>query len=418
MKCLYLQCGMGASGDMLLGALTSLLDNPAEFIAELNALGIPGVSVRMEPSVKCGIAGNHISVSIHGKEEESHDDHGHVHHHGHDHHYEHDHHHGHDHSHEAHHHHEHSGMHEIGHIISHLPVSDRVKENALAVYALIAQAESEVHGRPVEQVHFHEVGALDAVADIVGVCMLMERLAPKKVISTPVTTGYGYVRCAHGILPVPAPATANILRGVPTLPGNVEGELCTPTGAALLKHFADEFKTSVTMSTEKIGYGMGRKDFPKANCLRAFLGETDTELPRIAELRCNLDDMTAEAIGHAMNVLMEQGALDVFTVPVFMKKNRPGTLVVCVCHEQDVEKFARLLLRYTTTRGVRKLVQERYTLSSHTETVKTPMGSVRIKYSEGYGVHKSKPEYADIARIADAEGCSVLEVMDRLKGLL
>jgi uncharacterized protein (TIGR00299 family) protein len=308
-------------------------------------------------------------------------------------------------------------MHEIGHIIDHLPVSDAVKKNALAVYALIAQAESEVHGRPVDQVHFHEVGALDAVADIVGVCMLMEKLAPEKVVCTPVTTGYGHVRCAHGILPVPAPATANILRGVPTLAGNVEGELCTPTGAALLKHFADEFKTSLTMTTEKIGYGMGKKDFPKANCLRAFLGEMETELPRIAELRCNLDDMTAEAIGHAMNVLMEQGALDAFTVPVFMKKNRPGTLVVCVCHEQDAEKFARLLLRHTTTRGVRKLVQERYTLTSRTETVETPMGSVRIKHSEGYGVHKSKPEYADIARIADQEGCSVLEVMDRLSGL-
>lgn len=418
MKCLYLQCGMGASGDMLLGALVSLLDKPDDFIDELNALGIPGVKVWMEPSVKCGITGTHVSVTVHGEEEESHDDHHHHHDHDHgnDHTHEHGHYHDRDHGHHHHHEHthEHSGMHEIGHIIDHLPVSDTVKKNALAVYALIAQAESEVHGRPVDQVHFHEVGALDAVADIVGVCMLMERIGAEKIVCTPVTTGFGHVRCAHGVLPVPAPATAHILRGVPTLAGNVEGELCTPTGAALLKHFADEFKTSFPMTTEKIGYGMGKKDFPKANCLRAFLGEFEDGLPRIAELRCNLDDMTAEAIGHAMNVLMQQGALDAFTVPVFMKKNRTGTLVVCVCHEQDAEKFARLMLRHTTTRGVRKLVQERYTLTSRTETVETPFGSVRIKYSDGYGVHKSKPEYEDIARIADEKGCSIQEVMDMI----
>lgn len=246
---------MGASGDMLLGALVSPLDKPSDFIDKLSALDIPGVGVWMVPSVKCSITGTHVSVSVHGEEEESHDDH---------------HHHGHDRDHSLHHHehtHKHSCMHEIGHIIDHLPVSDAVKKNALAVYALIAQAESEVHGRPVDQVHFHEVGSLDAMADIVGVCMLMKRIGAEKIVCTPVTTGFGYVRCAHGVLPVPAPATANILRGVPTLAGNVEGELCTPTGAALLKHFADEFKTSFPMITEKIGYGMGKKDFPKANCL-------------------------------------------------------------------------------------------------------------------------------------------------------
>lgn len=417
MKTLYLECAMGASGDMLMGALVSLLDAPEEFIAEMNALGVPGVQVRMEPSAKCGVTGTHVSVTVNGEDEESRDVHGHEHD-EHEHHHEHEH----DHVHEHHHDHPHDHAHDHTHaslagiqaIVDGLPVSEKVRQNAMAVYRRIAAAESEVHGHPVDQIHFHEVGAMDAVADVVGVCLLMERLAPEHVVVSPVSTGFGQVRCAHGILPVPAPATALLLRGVPCRPGNVEGELCTPTGAALLAHFADEFGPAPTMAAEKIGYGMGKKDFPAANCLRAFWGESARVLPRVAELKCNLDDMTPEAIGFAVGALLDAGALDAFTESIYMKKNRPAVLLTCLCAEADAEKFARLMLAHTTTLGVRKSVQERYTLVSHTETARTPWGEVRMKRSEGFGLSKCKPEYDDAAAIARENRIPLAEVLRQI----
>ena len=193
-------------------------------------------------------------------------------------------------------------------LIDSLPVSDRVKADAKAVYALIAEAESKVHGRPVTEIHFHEVGTMDAVADVVGVCLLMEQLAPEQVIASPVHTGSGHVHCAHGILPVPAPATALILEGIPSYSAGVKGELCTPTGAALLKHFVSRFGDRPVMSVSAVGYGMGKKDFDRANCLRAFLGESEGEREQITKLECNLDDMTGEDIGFATDLVWRRTA--------------------------------------------------------------------------------------------------------------
>lgn len=261
MKTLYLDCGMGAAGDMLTAALLELLPDRDKVIGELNALGIPGVEMVWEKAQKCGIGGTHMSVRVHGEEEseemhdhaheaEHHHDHGHTHepehHHDHDHGHEAEHHHDHNHAHEAEHrsdhahtqeaghtHHHHSGMHEIEHIVSGLPLSGRIRKDILAVFGMIAEAESHVHGVPVTEIHFHEVGTMDAVADITAVCVLMDRLAPDQVIVSPVHVGSGQVKCAHGILPVPAPATAYILKDVPIYGGEIRGELCTPTGAAL-----------------------------------------------------------------------------------------------------------------------------------------------------------------------------------------
>ena len=286
-----------------------------------------------------------------------------------------------------------------------------MKRDALAVYGLIAAAESEAHGRPVEALHFHEVGTLDAVADVVGVSLLMERLASDRVVASPVNTGFGHVHCAHGILPVPAPATASILRGVPTYAGHVEGELCTPTGAALLKHFASEFAPMPAMATQKIGYGMGKKDFPMANCVRAFLGETWQAKSRVAELRCNLDDMTGEALGFAQRALLEAGALDVWTAPIYMKKNRPAVLLSCLCREGEEERFARLIFAHTTTNGVRVCPQERFTLEAEVYTRQTRLGDVRVKRAQGYGVSREKIEYDDAARIAKERGMAFNEVV-------
>ena len=286
---------MGAAGDMLTAALLELLPAPDEFVKELNALGIPGVHFQKETSVKCGITGTHMTVTVNGEEEGSHNldhhDHDHSHaHHGdvHDHNLDH-----HDHSH-AHHHH-HSSLHDIEHIIrGHLSLPEKVQNDVMAVYRLIAEAESHVHGVPVTEIHFHEVGTMDAIADITAVCMLIDRLSPDEIVVSPVHVGSGQVKCAHGILPVPAPATAHILKDVTIYGGSIRGELCTPTGAALLKHFAARFDSMPVMKTQAIGYGMGKKNFEEVNCVRAMLGEAISTGDEIYELSCNVDDMTGE----------------------------------------------------------------------------------------------------------------------------
>ena len=420
MKTLYLECNMGAAGDMLAAALLELHPQPEEFVRRMNSLGIPGVEFSAQPAVKCGITGTHVSVTVHGEEEESQDVHLHHHDHHHDHDHDHDHHehehhehehHEHDHGHGHHH---HAGMGDIRHILSHLDIPQDVREDAEEVYELIALAESHAHGRPVEEIHFHEVGALDAVADVVAVCWLIHDLEPEQILASPIHVGWGQVRCAHGILPVPAPATAHILRDVPTYGGSVEGELCTPTGAALLKHFAQSFGPSPVMRVEKIGYGMGKKDFEAANCLRAMLGETQEGRETIAQLCCNLDDMTPEALGFVQERLWEAGALDVTTTPVGMKKNRPGVLLTCMCRLEDRERLVSLLFRHTTTLGIRESQCSRYTLSRSQRSLETPWGPVRIKTSAGWGVTREKPEYEDLAKIARDQDLP----LDKVKELL
>lgn len=306
-------------------------------------------------------------------------------------------------------------MADIEAVIDGLAVSDRVKRDAKAVYAIIAEAESQVHGHPVREIHFHEVGTMDAVADVVGVCLLMEAIGAEYVVASPVHVGSGHVRCAHGILPVPAPATALILRGVPTYGGQVRGELCTPTGAALLKHFAHRFGDRPVMTTEAIGYGMGKKDFERANCLRAFLGEMEGERERITKLECNLDDMTGEEIGFAMDTLFEEGAREVFTQPVGMKKTRPGVLLSVICLPEDADRLAGVMMKHTTTLGIRRQDLSRYALRREIGTAETCYGPVRVKKASGMGVRKEKAEYEDLAAIARKERLSIWEVRQAVK---
>ena len=413
MKTLYLECNMGAAGDMLSAALLELAENRETFISQMNSLGIPGVSVSAEPSVKCGITGTHLRVTVNGTEEETEDaghphehenqDHGHVHAHHHEHEHEHEHEHGHEHDdgHEhGHAHHHHASMQDIGTLIRSLPVSEKVKTDALAVYTLIAEAESRVHGRPVSEIHFHEVGMMDAVADVVGFCLLMEKLSPDQVLASPVHTGSGQVRCAHGILPVPAPATALILQGIPTYSGKVWGELCTPTGAALLKHFVTSFGDRPRMTVKAIGYGMGKKDFEQANCVRAFWGESEGKRETVTRLECNLDDMTGEDIGFAMERLFDAGARDVYTQAIGMKKNRPGVLLSVICLPEEADRLAAVMMKHTTTLGIRRLDMDRYLLDRREEQADTAYGPVRIKRACGMGVERSKPEFEDLAELA------------------
>lgn len=410
MKTLYLDCSMGAAGDMLAAALLELLPDPDAFVAELNALAIPDVKFSRETSVKCGITGTHLQVTVHGEEEGAHDHH---HAHSHDHHHDHAHAHHHDH---AHSHHHHASLHDIEHIVrGHLSLPATVADNVMAVYHLIADAESKAHGKPVSEIHFHEVGTMDAIADITAVCLLMHRLAPDEIIVSPVHVGSGQVHCAHGILPVPAPATATILQDVPIYGGSIQGELCTPTGAALLKHFADSFGEMPVMRTSAIGYGMGKKDFPAANCVRALLGERSDASDDVIELCCNIDDMTGEAIGYAFDKLFAAGALDVYTIPIGMKKSRPGHLLHVICREAEKDALVRALFAHTTTIGIRENRFRRYTLDRHIETIETSDGPVRRKCSTGYGVSREKFEHDDLARIADAQGLSLREAEARIR---
>lgn len=425
MKILYLDCGMGAAGDMLSAALLELFPQPEKIIEELNTLGIPHVEFSAEKSVKCGISGTHMSVKVHGEEELSYEEtsHGHFYdspHHGHSHvqNYESIHTHCQEHVHcDSHQHeHSHSSLHDIEHISSHMNISEKIRTDVMAVYSLIADAESKAHGKPVSEIHFHEVGNLDAIADVTAVCLFMDRLAPDQVIVSPIHVGSGQIRCAHGILPVPAPATAHILQGCPIYGGKVKGELCTPTGAALLKYFADDFGDMPMMKVSAIGYGMGKKDFEAANCVRAMFGETDTSRDTMYELNCNVDDMTAEQIGFALERFFEAGAVEAFTIPINMKKSRPGTLIRVLCSEDKKDVLTQAIFKYTSTAGIRETKVQRSILQRHISEVETPYGTLRRKDYSGYGVNRSKYEYDDLARIAAANHLSIDEVLKNIEG--
>lgn len=389
MKTLYLECNMGASGDMIMAALLDLYEKPQEFIDFMNGLGIPGAQLTLEMVKKNGVWGSSVHVLIHGAEEQcvgadtsvqpenSHN--GHPHH----------------------------GPHlsrsreDIHTLISSLALSEKVKGDAVKVYDLIAQAEAEVHGEPVNEIHFHEVGALDAIVDVVGCCQLMSQLAPDVVLASSVCVGSGEIHCAHGVLPVPAPATALLLCGVPIYAGEIHGELCTPTGAALLKYFVSSFESMPALSVDKIGYGMGQKDFSTVNCLRAFIGESGAQKEDVVEISCNLDDMTGESIAFVVGRLMEAGALDVFVAPITMKKGRPAQMLTCLCRPSQEEFLARIVLAETTTLGIRFKTCRRMVLSSRSFDVDTPYGIIRWKVSCGYGIEKGKPEYEDVRKAAD-----------------
>lgn len=401
MRILYLDCGMGAAGDMLAGALVSLLSKEEQesFIKMINNIGVDGVKVSLSDDAKCGIAGKHFKVEIDGVEEHSHDVHEHEHHHEHEQEY--------GHHHEHHHHGKGPFPKELEAVAEKLDCPNDIQK----VYELLAEAEAKVHGKDVSEIHFHEVGMKDALIDIASVVYLMNKLKVDKVVVSPVNVGFGKVKCAHGILPVPAPATAELVKGIPTYAGRFEGELLTPTGAALLKYYADEFSYQPLMNVIKCGYGTGNKNFESANVVKAVLGEVTDELisENIIELNCNVDDMSAEDMAYATKALIENGAKDAFVTPVIMKKGRSGMLLTVLCSAIDKERFVSLIFKHTSTIGIRVKETERIILNRHEETVHTKLGDVRVKYSEGYGVKREKPEFEDLRKLAEENNISVAE---------
>lgn len=431
MKTIFFECNMGAAGDMLMSALYEICEEKEWFLHKMNEIFAPyGVAISAKVSVKCGIQGTHMVVSVHGEEETagsatekltkdatkntvkntmkdtttasakdvtenttanvataSQE------------------------------HHVHNDYSSILDRIHSLSLPDTIKKDAAAIYHLISSAEAKVHGTSIQQIHFHEVGTLDALADVVGCALLIHCIAPEQILSTPIHVGNGFVRCAHGILPVPAPATAELLKDVPYYTGSVTGELCTPTGAAILKYYVSRFCSMPPLTTSAIGYGMGHRDFEIANCVRAFLGEAASQkenawddgfLPddSVLSVSCNIDDMTGEALGLATEIMMAAGALDVYTIPIQMKKNRPGILLTCICKPEDREKFTGLFFLHTSTQGVRYQLFERAKLESTFETRRSAYGDIRIKRSSGYGIKKEKPEFEDLKSVVLKNHCS------------
>ncbi|SDA73973.1 hypothetical protein SAMN02910275_02504 [Butyrivibrio sp. INlla18] len=391
MKSLYIECKMGIAGDMLTAALIDLYDDASKMVNELNKLGIPHVDYVLEDSNKAGIKGKHMRVMVHGQEEgellddHKHDSKAHSHHHRH--------------------------LSDIEQIIEGLSIDRDVKKDIKEVYKLLAEAESKVHGVAVPEIHFHEVGNLDAIADITAACYLIHCLSVDRIIVSPINVGSGTVKAAHGILPVPTPATAVLLAGIPYYESEtIKTELCTPTGAALVKYFATDSGVQPVMKVSKIGYGMGKKEFEQVNCVRTILGETEEDKDQVLELSCNIDDMTPEEIGFAMDRFFEVGALDVFTTAIGMKKNRPGILLTCMCRSQDRDKVVAEIFKNTTTIGIRESVCNRYVLAREVKKNDTPYGEIRVKRSYGYGVDRVKPEYDDLVQAAKKSGKSLLEI--------
>lgn len=401
-KTLYFDCFSGASGDMILGALLDLGLPLDDLRGALGSLAVDLGEIGATRVLRAGVSATKFQVHAHDHA----DDHGHPH----DHTHSHDHAHGHSHD-SAHH-----SLKEISGCIQKSALSNAGKDRAIHLFERLAEAEAAIHDRPVERVHLHEVGAVDSIVDIVGAVYGLEQLGAERIVSSPLNVGGGTVRCAHGVFPVPAPATTRLLQGVPVYSGDVQMELVTPTGALIVTGYADSFGPMPAMTIAKIGYGAGDRD-PKAhpNVLRMIVGDgaSQAQAHRVVEMLCEIDDMNPQLFGPLMDRLLAAGALDVFYAPVQMKKNRPGTLVTVLARPEDRERLSGILFAETTTIGVRYQEMTRECLDREVVSVDTPLGPVRFKVARRAGqVLNAKPEFDDCARIAAERGIPIKDVQD------
>ena len=420
MQTLFLEPFSGISGDMCLGALLDLGVDAVVLQRELAKLGVAGWHLHAVRRTRSGLSGIWANVHL---------DHGHEHSHGagHTHEHEHpgDHTHGHGHAHDhAHEHEEHRDFTAIRTLINASPLNAWVKERAIAVFARIAEAEGKIHGLPPEEVHFHEVGAVDSIVDIVGGCLALDLLGRPRVSSSLVVEGCGTVHCAHGLLPVPAPATLEILRarGIPFTQCDEPHELVTPTGAALLAEFAEEFGPLRDAVVQRVGYGLGtRENRTRPNVLRASLcqpasaepAEHDWQSDTIAVLETNLDDVSGEVLGQFVPKALAAGALDVFHTPIQMKKNRPGVLLTVLCAPANADRFTEMLLRETSSFGVRRTAAERRKLHREFTLVSTAFGDISVKLGLLNGrVVQAAPEFEPCRQLADQHGVPVRVVIE------
>lgn len=370
---LHFDCFSGASGDMVLGALIDA-GVPIELLrTAIDSLGLP-IKLEATKVKSCGIAATRVTIDA--EDEESH-----------------------------------RYLPDIEAILAKGSLTNTQRDLAMRIFRLVAEAEATVHGISIDKVHFHEVGALDSIADIVGAAVGLLHLAPDRASCSPVVVGSGTVKCAHGIMPVPAPATASILQGVPVAPTTVKGELCTPTGAAILKAMATEFVTMPTMTIRKIGYGAGAKDLiDRPNLLRIFVGESNAASETITELETDLDDCPGEWLGYAADRLTEAGAVDVSFAAIQMKKRRPGVRMTVLVPTARSAECERILFRETGTFGIRKRIVERVTLDRGFVTIDTPYGPIKAKHGRRDGIDIITPEYEDCVRIARERDIALRDV--------
>lgn len=376
----YFDCFAGVAGDMIVAAL---LDAGADFqalSAELDKLGLDGVSLDRRPVRRAGIAGTAFCVRQcpPAVVPERH-------------------------------------LSDILDLIGAARLPDRARERAEEIFTRLGRAEAKVHGIDIEEVHFHEVGAVDSIVDVVAACVAMELLEIDRILCSPIPVGSGTVQCAHGTLPLPAPATAQLLIGAETFAGANPGELTTPTGAAVMTTLAESFAPMPAMRVDRVGCGAGTRDEgPVANLLRVFIGREDqtAQVDTVVELSANIDDSTGETLGAAIDAMLTAGCLDVWAQPIFMKKSRPAWMLCAICSEGDVARAQEILFSETTTFGVRRRVLQRTKLSRHYETVETPYGPIRIKIGLlGERRMSASPEFSDCLDAARTHHVSAREVL-------
>lgn len=379
MKVLYFDCFSGISGDMAVGALLDAGADEKVLLEGLKQLKADGYRISIEKKLKNGISGTDFSVLL----EDQHN-----------------------------HEHVHRNMGDIERIINDSGLNERVRKLSIRMFRLVAEAEGGIHGKPAEEVHFHEVGAIDSIIDIVGTAICIDNLAADRIVFSSLPLSKGFVKCQHGVFPLPAPATLEILKGVPVYFTDVNFELVTPTGAAIAKGLADEFGIEGELEAERIGYGIGKREYEIPNLLRVVLFNTCGEKSdKVVEIETNIDDMTAEQMGSAVEKLFSEGALDVFFTPVFMKKNRPGTKLTVLCPPEKKDALVRMMLTHTSTFGVRISYMERSVLDRETAAIDTEFGIIRCKVGKLDGkILKYSPEYEDCKAASEKYGRPVADI--------
>ena len=422
-KILYFDCSAGISGDMTLGALIDLGADKNAFLTELEKLHLEGYEIAFETTQRNAITATHVNVILTGQEQ-AHDHthiHEHIHDHGHTHEHDHEHTHGHEHSHDHEHGHFHRSFRDIRQMIQNSELSKEVKDLSLRIFTRVARAEAKVHHKDMEEVQFHEVGAVDSIVDIVGSAILITMLKPDRICASVVQDGHGFVHCQHGMLSVPVPAVCEIFAESDALIRqiDVDTELVTPTGAAIISELADSFGTMPVMTIDKIGWGAGTKILKIPNLLKVTLGYQETvsdnytEQDEIMVLETNLDDCTGEMLGAAMEILMENGALDAFYTPIFMKKNRPAWCLTVLARPEDTEKMERLIFLHTTTIGIRRHLDQRRILKREKAVVPTAYGELQVKrvvLEDGY---RDYPEYESAKKLAVETGKPLWEILKK-----
>lgn len=385
MKILYFDCSSGISGNMTLGSLLEIVGDEKYLLEELKKINVEGYKIEISKQVKNGITGTYVDVILEHKHHNKSEFH-----------------------------HEHRNLNDVNKIIEESSIDEKSKELAKRIFMRVAKAESKVHNKTLEEIHFHEVGAIDSIVDIIGTAILINKINPDKIISSVVNDGHGFINCAHGTMSVPVPATSEIFAdsNVRFRQIDIDAELVTPTGAAIIAELAEEFGTLPVMKVEKIGWGTGSKDLKIPNVLKIYYGEMESLNENITVMETNIDDCTGEILGYISEELLENGALDIFYTPIFMKKGRPAYKLTVICKEKEMLKLQYMIFRETTTIGIRYRFESRQELAREIVETKTEFGNLKIKKVINNGETYVYPEYESAKKIAKENNIPLKEIYE------